>query len=222
VSDYVQYRPFLTAPVQNTPPGNFALLNPLQGVTIPNTPVQFHWSPAADLDGDALTYDLKVDDDPAFGSPAITANGLSALTYTSSGLLSAGVTYYWCVVARDGHGGECLATPGTGVFTTVPAVSGVGDGLANVFAVGLPMPNPTMAGSSVRFSLPAASHVSAAIFDVSGRLVRSVLNAPLDAGAHELAWDGRNSDGASVAPGVYFYRVVTAQGDEVRRVVMAR
>lgn len=222
VSDYVQYRPFLTAPVQNTPPGNFALLNPLQGVTIPHTPVQFHWSAAADLDGDALTYDLKVDDDPAFGSPAITANGLSALTYTSSGLLSAGVTYYWCVVARDGHGGECLATPGTGVFTTVPAVSGVGDGLANVFAVGYPMPNPTMAGSSVRFSLLAAGHVSAAIFDVSGRLVRSVLNAPLDAGAHELAWDGRNSDGASVAPGVYFYRVVTAQGDEVRRVVMAR
>lgn len=222
VSDYVQYRPFLAAPAHDTPPGNFALLNPLQDVTIPNTPVQFHWSPAVDPDGDTVTYDLQVDDDPLFGSPAITANGLSVLTYTSSGFLGAGVTYYWCVVARDGHGGECLATPGTGVFNTVPAVSGVGDGLPTVCAVGLPLPNPTRVGSSVHFNLPAAGHVAVALFDVRGRLVRRVLDGPLSAGAHDVAWDGRDADGTPVPPGVYFYRFVTAAGDEVRRVVLAR
>ena len=222
VSDYVQYRPFLVAPVLNTPPGNFALLNPLQGVTIPVAPVQFHWSAAIDLDGDAVTYDLKVDDDPLFGSPAIAANGLSALTYTSSGFLNAGITYYWCVVARDGHGGECLATPGTGIFSTVPAVSGVDPEISSVFAVGLATPNPARSSSAVRFNLPQAGAVLADVFDVGGRRVRRLIDATLAGGAHEAAWDGRDDSGASMAQGVYYYRVSTPQGREVRRVVLTR
>jgi len=42
---------------------------------------------------------------------------------------------------------------------------------------------------------------------VSGRLVRRLIDAPLPRGAHRLGWDGRNDGGASVASGVYLYRV---------------
>ena len=57
---------------------------------------------------------------------------------------------------------------------------------------------------------------SVQVFDVRGRLVRSLHEGPLEAGPHDLAWDGRDDRGAALASGVYLVRA-RYEGGELRR-----
>jgi hypothetical protein len=68
--------------------------------------------------------------------------------------------------------------------------------------------NPTTSGrATIRFGLPKADRVEIAVFDVSGRLVRTLADRRFAAGEHEIVWDGLDDRGHAAARGVYFTRV---------------
>jgi len=67
--------------------------------------------------------------------------------------------------------------------------------------------NPLKFGSAfVNFGLAKNDHVKIQIFDVSGRLVRTLADRAFTAGEHRLTWDGADNGGKQVARGVYFVR----------------
>jgi hypothetical protein len=69
-------------------------------------------------------------------------------------------------------------------------------------------PNPFNPATRIRFGLPAARETSLRVYDVSGRLVRTLLDERLlAAGYHSAEWDGRDDRGAPVGSGVYLYRL---------------
>jgi len=83
-------------------------------------------------------------------------------------------------------------------------------------------PNPFAGTTSIRYHIPAgARSLEIAIYDVAGRLIRSVQSdaAP---GLHETMWDGRDQRGESVASGVYFVRAKTDAGATESSVVLLR
>jgi len=65
-------------------------------------------------------------------------------------------------------------------------------------------PNPFNPRTSFRLELAQAGPVRLAVHDAAGRLLRVLVEGALPAGVHELAWDGRDGQGRSVAAGVYF------------------
>ena len=73
-------------------------------------------------------------------------------------------------------------------------------------------PNPFNTTTHLRFHLPHAAFVHVAIYNVQGQLVRTLVDAPLHAGAHQTTWDGRDERGHSAATGPYFVRFHTAHG----------
>jgi hypothetical protein len=75
-------------------------------------------------------------------------------------------------------------------------------------------PNPFTSSTTISFAVPAGAprHVAVGVYDVSGRLVRSLENGALDEGVHRRVWDGRDSSGRAVSAGVYLYRFQV--GDE--------
>ncbi len=73
-------------------------------------------------------------------------------------------------------------------------------------------PNPASGAQRFAFTLPAASPVQLAIYDVSGRRVATLCDGPRTAGTHAASWDGRDADGAAAAPGLYFARLRAAGG----------
>jgi hypothetical protein len=83
-------------------------------------------------------------------------------------------------------------------------------------------PNPFEERASFRLTLPAASSVRFAIYDVSGRLVRRVADGPREAGVTPLEWDGTTEDGRRAAPGVYFYRLEAGNFSRTGRLVHLR
>ncbi len=73
-------------------------------------------------------------------------------------------------------------------------------------------PNPFNTTTHLRFHLPQAASVHLAIYNVQGQRVRTLVDAPLHAGIHQMRWDGRDERGHSAATGPYFARFLIGHG----------
>lgn len=83
-------------------------------------------------------------------------------------------------------------------------------------------PNPFRRGTTIAFDLAAAAAVSLRIYDVGGRLVRTLVDAELDADAYSIEWDGRDTAGRRVGSGTYWYRLATPHHAAARKLVIER
>jgi streptogramin lyase len=78
---------------------------------------------------------------------------------------------------------------------------------ATILAILSLAPNPFSPSTEVSLQSRVSGPVTMEIYDVSGKLVRSVLLGDLGPGLHRAKWDGRDAGGANVSSGVYFIRV---------------
>ena len=83
-------------------------------------------------------------------------------------------------------------------------------------------PNPFGPRTDLRFSLAQKCRARLAIYDLTGREVRTVLDATLGAGLHEVTWDGTNNQGRLVGAGVYWSRLTAGDYASERRVLVLR
>jgi photosystem II stability/assembly factor-like uncharacterized protein len=89
-------------------------------------------------------------------------------------------------------------------------------GVASVY------PNPLRETTKISFALGAGSRVEARIYDVEGRLVRTLFSSTLPAGNHELKWDGRDAGGRPVSAGVYFTKIETGSQKLSSKIMVLR
>ncbi len=68
-------------------------------------------------------------------------------------------------------------------------------------------PNPFNPTTTISYALPKASHVQMQIFDLTGRLVKKLLDKQQNAGMFSVTWDAREKDGSEVASGIYICRL---------------
>jgi len=83
-------------------------------------------------------------------------------------------------------------------------------------------PNPFNPSTTIRFDLAAGGAAALRIYDVRGRLVRTLVEGPMPAGAHQVAWDGRSNAGSPVASGVYLLEMVAGGKRDDMKLVLAR
>jgi hypothetical protein len=104
------------------------------------------------------------------------------------------------------------------------AVIAVGDPQARPLVSGLrpPVPNPTRGTTAVTFALAQAGRVQLGVYDVSGRLVRRLVDAERRAGVEKVVWNGMAESGARLQAGMYFVRLTAPGFRETRRVILLR
>jgi flagellar hook assembly protein FlgD len=78
-----------------------------------------------------------------------------------------------------------------------------------VFSLEQNFPNPFNPVTTVMFSLPEKGEVDLGVYDVSGRLVKTLYQGVMDQGKHKATWDGTNTAGRAVSSGVYFCKLFT-------------
>jgi immune inhibitor A len=83
-------------------------------------------------------------------------------------------------------------------------------------------PNPFNPLTTIRFDLPAAGPVRLAVFDLSGRLVRVLVDEARAAGSYAARWDGTDERGEQRASGVYMCRLQAGPLRETRRMTLVR
>jgi len=81
-------------------------------------------------------------------------------------------------------------------------------------------PNPSSSGTSIAFELPEAAHVRLWIYDIGGRLVRTLVDARLAGDAYIAEWDGCDERGRSLGSGVYFCRLEAGARSLTRKLVV--
>jgi hypothetical protein len=118
-------------------------------------------------------------------------------------------------------------TPGTAYSKEQIAKSnlvGQGFSLANIYPFMLYQnsPNPFNSQTAIRYSIPRECNVSLSIYDITGKLVKTLVNEAMNAGVYSTSWNGNDNDGRKVGQGVYFYVLKTAGEKTQKKMLMLR
>ncbi|MCP3974704.1 MAG: T9SS type A sorting domain-containing protein [bacterium] len=83
-------------------------------------------------------------------------------------------------------------------------------------------PNPFNPKTTIKFALASEEHVHLSVYDLSGRVVKTLVNGSMLATDHEVVWDGKNENGDRIASGVYFYKLVAGDYTATEKMVMLK
>ncbi len=83
-------------------------------------------------------------------------------------------------------------------------------------------PNPFNPATTISYALPERSHVALAIYDLNGRLVKTLVNEIQPVGDYSVVWDGTNEAGESVPSGLYFYQISAGEFQETERMTFLK
>jgi hypothetical protein len=206
--DYETPGPTWTFTTRANSPPIIRYRRPLDGATGQPINTTLSWF-AFDIDAQVLTYDVY------FGTsspPPLVATNLSARQYYP-GLQNRGTLYFWRVVVRDPFGAETsgpvrsYTTRSVSETLNDPSLASPGSDETSVpveLMLHQNVPNPFNPQTSIRYDLPSAVRVRLLIFDVNGRLVRTLVDEEQAPGSREVTWTGRDDAGAAVSSGVYF------------------
>jgi len=108
---------------------------------------------------------------------------------------------------------------GGGIFAYGTAPGVASPELPAVLTMAANSPNPFGSETVISFSLPSTGHVSVLVYDVTGRVVRTLADGDMTAASHSLVWDGRDDSGNTVGAGLYFCRLQASGQSAVQKMI---
>jgi hypothetical protein len=170
------------------------------------------WDECPDEDFDYFT--VYGSENPSLDETAVL------LGYTTGTTLdiSLHIYGYYHVTATDfaGNGGGAAS-----VENTYAGANGL-TAIPSSYALMQNRPNPFETGTVVRFDLPRSEKVLLEIYDVKGRLVKSLVSEDYPPGRHSVTWAGDGVSGIPVGPGIYFLSITAGDFSDVRKMVVAK
>ena len=158
------------------------------------------WTPAEDPDFASCQVYRGTNKDFTIG-PENLVHATADEQWTDT---SGGLEHHYKITAMDDAGNESDPVSPT-------TLTGVGHSrIPERYALYQNKPNPFNPATLIRYDVPAGGgHITLAVYDVAGRLVRTLVDDVQTAGQKRATWDGRDSRGESAASGIYFYRLKT-------------
>ena len=96
------------------------------------------------------------------------------------------------------------------------------DQVPDNFALHKPYPNPFNPKTRIAFSVAQQGKVKLSVFDMSGRLIRTLKNAPMGVGNYEAEWDAKDNDGNKVSTGVYLIHFAGGSYTSTQKVLLLK
>ncbi len=175
--------------------------------------VDVDWDANSELDLDH--YRVERDTSAFFGPDTFTVD-LPGTSFLDTGLDPD--TYYYRVIAVDAGSNE--SAPSETVSITLEQTGVDEDFVASVSFI---RPNPFASETAIHYTVPSAgADVTMRLYDIRGRVVKTLVDGRHAGGTYEVAWDGRDSHGSTVASGVYFARILIGDLDETRKIAYVR
>jgi hypothetical protein len=83
-------------------------------------------------------------------------------------------------------------------------------------------PNPFNSSTLISFMASVSGYARLEIFDPAGRKVRTLIDGNIDAGKNAVFWDGRDDYGNPVSSGIYFFRLRSETGSQVKKMTLIK
>jgi hypothetical protein len=183
-------------------------------------PFPIEWDNPADWDVDHADIFWTNDDGETWHDVAINVQGSSFVWNLPPDMLTDNARVRVFVYDAQGLLGYDTSNE---VFEVITAIT---DAPANTrprtFALAQNQPNPFNPHTVIKFDLPRDEHVNISIFDVKGRLVKTLVSEPMTYGTHEAIWKGQDNRGNQVATGVYYYRIVAGTFTATKSMVLVK
>jgi len=96
------------------------------------------------------------------------------------------------------------------------------EALPKVFSLAQNRPNPISSITTIEYAVAKEGNVTLKVFDLAGRVIRTLVNAQKQPGYHTAYWDGRDDFGKKVTPGVYFYRIDAGNFTATKKLVLLK
>jgi hypothetical protein len=175
---------------------------------------QLSWDPCPDAD--FQYFNIYRSSDPHFvPSPSELVHSTIETSWADPEY--DGWNVYYKITALDFVENESdPASPGTVTAVTEPVIPQTYELHANT-------PNPFNPTTVIRYDVPAGGDVvTLRVYDVSGVLIRTLLDGPQEAGQKTVTWHGRDERGRRVASGVYFYRLQAPGYEKTLKMVLVQ
>ncbi len=209
-------------------PFPFSITSPAEGDTVPVNDIEFNWTASLDPLGRSVSYKLMIATDSLFTDP-IAIWDISGNSFTFTDTLLDG-SYFWKVFAYNNQGfyresSEIFSFLASGISSV--GKDGPGISLPRAFGLGQNFPNPFNPQTTISFDLPGRDDrevmpVRLEIFDIRGRLLKTLFEGELEAGHYQFSWDGRDDSGTMLPSGVYFYRLDSGSWSSARKMVLSK
>lgn len=125
-------------------------------------------------------------------------------------------------ITRNNSGSTDIAGSDSTFFTAVSSepfigIEPISNFIAEVFSLRQNYPNPFNPATNIQITIPKLSYATLTIFDASGKEVEVLVNGELKAGAYQINWNASGNPS-----GIYFYRLVTADFTETKKMVLVK
>ncbi len=170
---------------------------------------------------DDTEYVLPQEADSVFVSLYYQSTSPSYIEFLrdENGTNSMGQQLYDAWVTQGKNPPELMAQVRTEVEITATSADPV---LPSVVMLAPNRPNPFGSSTTFSYSLPQAAKVELNVYDLRGRKVRTLRNETQGPGRYVVQWDGRDSNGKSLASGVYLLRLRANDQIRTQRVTLMR
>jgi hypothetical protein len=101
-------------------------------------------------------------------------------------------------------------------------LSKVTDGSPTVFALHENYPNPFNPETNIRFDLPVGAQVEAAVYNVMGQKVKTLVLGYKEAGTYNITWNGTDDSNTEVAAGVYLLRLTAGEFARTQKMLLLK
>jgi hypothetical protein len=169
-------------------------------------------------------------EDPDVVEPVNGGGGIQCFSYDADSGAGVRVEYGTTRILTLGFGFESINAVADRDLLMEKALSWLipttavdsGSKLPSVAVLNQNAPNPFNPQTKISFVLDSQKNVQLNVYDLNGRLVRTLVDGIREAGENNVIWDGRNTAGDQVASGTYIYRLINADQIESRKMTLLK
>lgn len=148
---------------------------------------------------------------PLAGSPALTGSGFTWAPLTDPFFNQ--TTFVGAFGTSDWTSGWAQFNP----VNYVIGISMISSEVPSGFSLGQNYPNPFNPSTTIKFDIQKSGPVTLKVYDVTGKEVRSLVNEKLGTGTYEY-----NFNASNLNSGVYFYKLVSGNYSETRKMLLVK
>jgi hypothetical protein len=174
------------------------------------------WAP--NVEADLGVYKAYRGTDPTFEPTPDNLFVTTCDTLAFDGEWTSDSGYCYKIAAVDIHGNES----GCALLCSDQVTGDDPSPLPDVTFLEQNWPNPFNPSTTISFGLERRTHVSLCVYNVKGELVATLVDELMTEGRKEVGWEAKDNEGRSVASGIYFYRLMTGDFVQTRKMVLLR